>query len=112
MVIQVCFDHSQRFDAFIACHQIHVCKSGFDGRFGEVVCRWLAGCVVKRHRTVHFETFDATRRKKPHRHLGLRIRSPPASKQCFVTRYLKSIVRRRVRSRCLRRADYNTPPFT
>ena len=43
---------------------------------------------------------------------GLRIRSPPASKERFMTRYSKRIARRRVRSRCLRRDDYNTQPFT
>ena len=37
--------------------------------------------------------------------------SPPASKERFMTRYSKRIARRRVRSRCLRRDDYNTPPF-
>ena len=44
-------------------------------------------------------------------HTWLRIRSPPASKERFMTRYSKRIARRRVRSRCLRRDDYNTPPF-
>ena len=54
---------------------------------------------------------DAEEESPGPRPIRLRIRSPPASKERFMTRYSKRIARRRVRSRCLRRDDYNTPPF-